>query len=213
VAGQLRDALVGGDGARARLLVLQAYRDGLAAEELADQVVAPVMARIGHEWEEDRLDVLHEHRASQTCAAALYALESEIGQEVAEGRPVAVGGGPEGDPYLLANLLAGLVLLDAGWEPVNLGPNTPLASFRKALAEFRPRLLWLSVSHLADAGAFSREYAELYRDAARAGTAVALGGRALTESVRAGLPYTTHGDRLAHLAAFARSLGQGPQTG
>jgi hypothetical protein len=81
-----------------------------------------------------------------------------------------------------------------------------LASFRRALAEFRPRLLWLSVSHLESANVFTREYGELYQAAVRRGTAVAVGGRALTEEVRAGLPYTTHGDRMSHLSAFARSL-------
>jgi excisionase family DNA binding protein len=206
LAGQLVAALKVGDGPKARLLVGAACRGGLAPEDLADAVVAPAMAQIGHEWEERRLDVLHEHRATQTCAAALYALKAELEQGVRAGSPVAVGGGPEGDPYLLANLLAELVLLDAGWEVVNLGPHTPLASFRKALAEFRPRLLWLSVSHLEGAEVFSRQYRELYREASRSGAVVALGGRALSEEVRAGLPYTTHGDRMGHLAAFARSL-------
>ena len=41
-----------------------------------------------------------------------------------------------------------------GWEVVNLGPNTPLASFRAALVHLRPRLLWLSISHLDDATSF-----------------------------------------------------------
>lgn len=206
LAEQLLVALKQGDGSMARLLVQAAYRSGLAVEILADAVVAPVMAQIGHEWQQSSLDVLHEHRASQSCAAALYALKAELEQSVRSASPVAVGGGPEGDPYLLANLLAELILLDAGWEVINLGPNTPIASFRKALTEFHPRLLWLSVSHLESTERFVREYRRLYQDAVQLETAVAVGGRALTEDVRAGLPYTTHGDRMSHLSAFARSL-------
>ena len=206
LAEQLLVALKERDGSLARLLMHEAYRSGLAVEDLADAVIAPVMARIGHEWQEGSLDVLHEHRASQTCSSALYALNAELEQRAKAGSPVAVGGGPEGDPYLLANLLAESVLLDAGWTVINLGPNTPLTSFRKALAEFRPRLLWLSVSYLENGDSFSRDYRKLYREAVRSGTAVAVGGRALTEDVRSSLPYTTHGDRMAHLSAFARSL-------
>lgn len=206
LAEQLLIALKEKEGSRARLHVQEAYRNGLAVEDLADAVIAPVMARIGHEWQVGSLDVLHEHRASQICSSALYALNAELEQSAKSGSPVAVGGGPEGDPYLLANLLAEMVLLDGGWTVINLGPNTPLASFRKALAEFQPRLLWLSVGHLENGDAFSREYRKLYQEAVRSGTAVAVGGRALTEDVRSGLPYTTHGDRMAHLSAFARSL-------
>ena len=208
---QLLVAFKEGDGSKARLLVGGAYRSGLAVADLADAIVEPVMARIGQEWQERCLDVLYEHRASHTCAAALYTLKAELEQSSKAGSPVAVGGGPEGDPYLLANLLAELVLLDAGWSVVNFGSNTPLASFRRALTEFRPRLLWLSISHLDSTETFAREYRKLYQDSVRSGTAVAVGGRALTEDVRAGLPYTTHGDRMSHLSAFAHSLH--PQSG
>lgn len=206
LAELLLAALEQGDGPKARLLLLEAHRGGLIMEELVDAVIAPAMARIGQGWQEGRLDVLHEHRASQICAAALHVLEAELEQAARAGGPVAIGGGPEGDPYQLATLSAKLVLLEAGWEAINLGPNTPIASFRRALAEFRPRLLWLSVGALERPEAFVREYRQLYQDAERRGAAVAIGGRALTEDVRAGLPYTTYGDRMSHLAAFARSL-------
>jgi MerR family transcriptional regulator, light-induced transcriptional regulator len=210
LSARLLAALRQGDGGAARALVQEAHGAGLPAETLADAVVAPAMAQLGHEWEKGRLDVLHEHRGTQLCAAALYVLKAALEANAGEGRPVAVGGGPEGDPYLLANLLAELVLLEAGWEAINLGPNTPLASFRKALEEFRPRLLWLSVSSLAGSG-FLAGYPDLYRHAGRLGSAVAVGGRGLTETVRAGMPYTTFGDGMTHLAAFVRSLSPRPR--
>ncbi len=211
VSGQLLSALRAADAAAARALVRDSHAGGLAVETLADAVVAPAMAQLGHEWEKGRIDVLHEHRGTLTCAAALYALKAELEANAGPDRPVAVGGGPERDPYLLANLLAEMTLLEAGWQAVNLGPNTPLASFRKALAEFSPRLLWLSVSYLEDPAAFVDGYQGLYREAVRAGVAVAVGGRALTESLRTGLPYTTYGDGMTHLAAFARSLHPAPR--
>jgi MerR family transcriptional regulator, light-induced transcriptional regulator len=206
LARLLLAALKEGNGSKARLLIQVAYRSGSAVADLADAVIAPVMTQIGHDWQTGSLDVLYEHRASQICAAALYTLKAELEQRTKAGSPVAVGGGPEGDPYLLANLLAEMVLLDAGWAVVNLGPNTPLVSFRKAIIEFRPRLLWLSFGHPECAESFAREYKKLYEYAVQSGTAIAVGGRALTEDVRANLPYTTHGDRMSHLSAFARSL-------
>jgi excisionase family DNA binding protein len=204
----LRQGVVG----PVRSLLLGAYQSGIAVEALADVVVAPALHRLGQEWEKGRADVLHEHRATLLCAGALHQVKALIeGNAGNGGRPRAVGGGPECDPYLLTNLLAEMVLLDGGWEVINLGPNTPLASFRRALLEFRPQLVWLSVSHLEDASAFGDAYRELYQEAARQGAAVVLGGRALTAEVRAGLPCTTFGDGLTHLAAFSRALHPPPR--
>lgn len=207
----LRDALVGGRGPEARAVVRRAYDAGLPVEALADRVVAPAMAEVGHQWEAGRLDVWQEHRGTQLCAAALYDLKDELEARAERGRPVAVGGAPEGDPYTLPALLAQLVLLDAGWEAVNLGPNTPLESLTRAVRELRPRLVWLSVSHLRDDREFVGSYRDLYRAAEEQGVAVAVGGRALDGPVRSSVVYTTHGDGLSHLAAFARTLHPRPK--
>ena len=137
--------------------------------------------------------------------SALYELKAILKSQAERDRPLAVGGSPELDYYVLANLLAEMVLLDAGWRSIDLGTHTPMSSFRQALTELRPRLLWISVSHLVDRDRFLAEYRELYQDAERAGVAVVIGGRALVDSLRTAMPYTCYGDGLRHLAAFARS--------
>lgn len=210
-ADALTEALLEGNGAEATALVRRAYTGGVALEDLADRVIAPAMARVGHGWETSRIDVWQEHRGTHLCAAALYPLREELAARAERDRPVALGAAPENDPYLLATLLAQLVLLDAGWDAVNLGPHTPLGSLTKAVRQLRPRLVWLSVSYLAEAATFARDYRDLYRAALRQGAAVAVGGQALTELVRSSIPYTTHGDGLGHLAAFARTLHPRPK--
>jgi excisionase family DNA binding protein len=204
-------ALRRGDNETARALIDAAYRSGLRAATLADGVVAPAMHRIGIEWEAGRIDVMHEHRATQICLEALYALKSHLLLQAARDRPVAVGGVPEGHLHALASQLVELVLLEGGWSPVNLGPNTPFASFRKALVELQPRLLWLSVNRVENPAAFLSAYRDLYERAHKAGIPVAIGGPGLTEELRAAMPYTTYGDGLTHLADFAASLHPRPR--
>lgn len=210
VADVMLTAVLRGDARDVRAIVRRAYRSGLAIETLADRVIAPVMHQIGHEWQSTRIDVWHEHRGTQMCTAALYDLLSDLDTRAEQGRPTAIGGAPEGDPYVLATLLAQLVLLDAGWEAVNLGPNTPFDSLIKAMNDLRPRLIWISASHLQDPDLFVRNYSRFYETAERVGAAVAVGGGALTESVRSQMLYTTHGDGMSQLAAFARSLHPRP---
>lgn len=211
VAAALFTAVLEGDGIEVSALIRRAYHSGAAIEILADQVIAPVMRRLGQHWEMARIDVWQEHRGTQLCAAALYELKDELEGRAERRRPVAIGGAPENDPYLLATLLAELSLLDMGWAPVNLGPHTPLESLAKAMQELRPRLVWLSVSFLANSAEFLRSYRELYQEAERLGVAVAVGGQALAAPIRSAMPYTTYGDGLNHLVAFARTLHPRPK--
>ena len=210
LAKALFDAIRRGDAGESRAVLSRAYRSGMPIESLADRVISPVMAKIGHEWETDRIDVWHEHRATQVCTAALYDLQAELDLRAEKGRPVAVGGAPEGDPYVLPTLLAQLVLLDSGWAAVNLGPNTPFESLAHAVRTLRPRLVWVTASYLRDSDEFVASYLQFHAAAEQAGVPVAVGGQALTDPIRARMPYTTHGDGLTHLAAFARTLHPRP---
>jgi hypothetical protein len=142
--------------------------------------------------------------------SALYELKAALRPPPEPDRPVAVGGAPGADPTLIPTLLAKLVLIDAGWEAVNLGPDTPGEAFVVSMNELRPRLVWVCVTHLVDPDRFLRDYRTLYRHAEARGIAVAVGGRGLTKALRERMPYTTFGDGMAHLGAFARTLHQRP---
>lgn len=211
VTEKLVDALKGGDGPVVRRLLHSAYRGGTPVEALADGLIAPALGRIGHQWSTGEVSVHQEHRGTQIVKAALYELKAQIEANAERGRPVAVGGAVEGDFSELPSLLAQIALLDVGWDAVNLGPHTPLASLTAALTEFRPRLVWVSVSHLVEPKSFAEQYANFYRAAQANDVAVTIGGRGLPPDVRAAIPYTTHGDGLTHLVAFARTLHPRPR--
>jgi excisionase family DNA binding protein len=202
----LVDFILAGQTDRAKKILQDAYRAGLPVEEIADKLIAPAMAQLGHGWADGQIDVYQEHRGTQVCLNALQILRDELPLPGNPAAPLAVGGGPENDHYLLANVLVELTLVQNGWRAVNLGPNTPVASFQCALIELSPRLLWISCSYLADSDAFLRQYRKLYGEAEKRGVAVAVGGKALTDKIRSRMPYTKFGDGLAHLAAFVREL-------
>ncbi len=205
-----------------RTLVLGAYKGGMSIETIADRVISPAMQFVGHEWEAGRLTVATEHRISQAVMAVLYELRAHLRANAEADRPVAVGGAPEHDHAGVPSLFAKLTLLDAGWDAINLGPHTPASAFRSAIADLRPVLVWVSVTHLQDADRFVAEFNDLTDYADEKLVAVAVGGRGLTQGIRERMRYTTYGDGLTHLLAFAKTLhrrrpqpkrGRPPQTG
>jgi len=168
------------------------------------------LIRVGEDWAAGKIDVSREHQITQACLSALYELDAHLSGNAAQERPVAFGGAPENDHTLMPSLLARMTLLDCGWTAVNLGPHTPFSAFHSALNELKPRLVWITSSHPIDEGTFLKEYHGFYREAERRGVAVAIGGRGITERLRSRMEYTTFGDGLMQLAAFARTLSPRP---
>ncbi len=207
---QVQAAVKAADTDLIRTVIHAGYRAGIPVETLADRVLGPVLAELGHEWEAGRTTVMTEHRVTQACVSALYEMRSFLRVCDGKDRPTAVGGAPEHDPYVLPTLFAKLTLLDCGWEAINLGPHTPVEAFETAIEQFAPQLIWLSVSHVANAEQFLTDYQRLYKRCVERNIAVAIGGRALQSALRTRMTYTMFGDGFTQLAAFARSLHHRP---
>ncbi|NBO92789.1 MAG: helix-turn-helix domain-containing protein [Planctomycetia bacterium] len=205
LAEQFHAGLIVGENQRTTSLLREAHAAGHRIARIGDDVICPAMMRIGQNWQSGTIDIYHEHRGTQNCLAAVQSLRALL-PAADRNAPLALGGGPEGDHYQLANLLVELTLLEEGWQVDNLGPNLPHDSFVRAIRERRPRLVWLSCSHLADVELFVKGFAQLYAAANEVGAAVTVGGRALGADIRRRLTFTHHGDTLGHLATYAHGL-------
>lgn len=193
------------DEQRCRQILLDLYLAEHRLGVICDRVVAPAFHQIGQSWQSGGLHVYQERLACEITRRALYELRSVLATPQPSA-PVAMGGTPEGDFYMLPTRMAELVLIQCGWQAVSLGSSLPLETLATALSQHRPRLFWLSVSHIEDRPGFFTGFARLYRAAARAGVALVVGGRALTDEVRSEMQYSAYGDNLQHLEAFAATL-------
>jgi excisionase family DNA binding protein len=203
----LIQALRRGRSGEARDLIVNTFEQS-GPVLLADELIRPVMTQMGHDWEVQGIDIFQEHRATRLVKMALFELLHREQEETDEAAVLAIGAAPEGDPYMIPGLLCELTLRWLGWDVMNLGVNLPLSSLAKAVRAHRPRLVWLSVSHLENRDQFLRDYPAFFEAATACGTAVILGGQALGPDLRPRLVAASFGERMTHLAEFARLLSR-----
>jgi len=203
----LRTALLEGDEQRARSVVLDLFIAEHDLPAILDGVVARALHDIGDMWNCGEAHVYQERRACEICLRILHELRHTV-PETKSNAGLAIGGTPEGDRYHLPNAMVELILRRVGWETHDLGIGLPFETLRSALEHHRPRLFWLSVSHIENEDAFVRDYESLYASAGHE-VAFVVGGQALHQGIRQRIRYASYCDNLKHLDTFARSLASG----
>lgn len=196
--------LLDGNEAACRQLLRDGYIAGIPLSRMLDEIVAASFRRISAMYDGGKLEVFYERRAVETCLRVLHEFR-HIVEGPPAGAPVAIGGAPEGDPYALPTAMVELLLRQQGWKATSLGTGLPFQTLIRAVDELRPRLFWLSVSHIDQEAEFVRDYAA-FHTAVEAKCPVVVGGRALTERVRRQMQYSAYGDHLQHMLAFARTI-------
>lgn len=199
---RLANYLREGDSVGARGWLTARFLEGATIAELADGPIREAMTGLGELWRHDESGVFIEHRGTEVCMQAVAQIRNML-STVPVTAPIALGGSPAGDPYVLSTQLAAMVVTEAGMRAVNLGPDTPVAAFAHAVVEHEPKLVWISVSTpLAPARARSMSR---WLDTLPAATALVIGGpqsRALSKlPVRA-----VRATSMADLAIAARSI-------
>lgn len=208
-AAAMTESLLAGDEERSRRIMLDLHLAEHSAAAICDEVFAVAFHEIGDRWECGSAEVYQERLSCQIAVRVLNELRSYL-PSPPPGAPIALGGSPEQDQYQLASTMAEMVLRDAGWNAVSLGANLPFKTLAAAIERHRPRIFWLSCSHLSDVEGFVEGMRELY-DEFEGKLAFVVGGRALDEEVRGRVRYSTYCENMQRLASFAMSLT--PETG
>lgn len=202
----LSRALLAGDRAAVCATLESQWLGGSSVDVLCDALVAPVFVAIGERWSRGAIEIYEERRACELLRQCLYDLSSRF-VPIRPKAPRAIGGTLEDDPYTLPTIMAELVLLERGFDACSLGSGLPGATIARAIAELKPRLVWLGVGHADDRRRLVAECAIVERAATAAGAALVVGGAALVAPLRKELRYAAFCDGMVHLASFADALG------
>lgn len=202
----LAESLLAGNEAQTHQIIFDLHLAGHRFSIIADNVIAAAFHEIGDRWECRQAEVYQERRACAIMSRALFELRRL--QSASRLSSTAIGGTLEGDRYELPSLMAELVLRENGWQATALGVGIPVASLIAAIDQTRPMLVWISASHISDAGQFIQEMNQLQQACSQYGTALVVGGRALVQELRQKISYSAFCDTMQHLESFAATRQQ-----
>lgn len=201
---QFRTALLHGHESKCSASLQLCIARGQSPAEAAEMLIGDAMRDIGRAWSVGQADPYQERRAVSICSRLIETLRSQQGP-IATTAPIAIGGSLTGDRYQLPSALVELTLREHGWNATNLGDDLPMPSIRKAVDDYRPRVLWLSISHIVYVDQFVEDHNALYADL-KDEVALFIGGRAVTDSLRPRLNFTAFCDHMGHLVELTRLL-------
>ncbi|HYE17464.1 MAG TPA: helix-turn-helix domain-containing protein [Tepidisphaeraceae bacterium] len=196
-------ALAAGDRDAATSLIVSAYVRGQDLPALFDGPIRSAFHRLGELWRHEARGILVEHRAVDLCVAALARLRDLLPAPDPRA-PLALGGAPAGDPYVLPSLIAGMTLAHAGFRDVNFGPDTPLDLLAREAVDRGARLVWVSASAAGNPTDVRAAVEALAAVLVPRGIALAVGGSRSSAFARAARVAPMNS--MSELTAFARGL-------
>lgn len=188
----------------ARSLVVGAYVAGASVAALCDGPIREALRRAGELWQHGSEGIVIEHRAVDTCLHALSFVRALI-PSAGPSAPVALGAAIADDPYVLPSLAAALVLAEAGFRDVNLGPTMPTQALVSAVQRYAPLLVWRTSSIGVDADSLRDDLAGVLGVLVPQGSVV-LGGRGVPGGIFRLPDRVHHLGSMGELAGFARGV-------
>jgi MerR family transcriptional regulator, light-induced transcriptional regulator len=140
-----------------------------------EQVIVPLMYRIGDLWHEGTLRVAHEHLVSAVVRTSLGSLSRGFAPTASA--PALVVATPTGQMHELGALIVAVTAASDGWRVSYLGPSLPAEDIAAAAHQNGARAVALSLIYPADDPYLKGELSTLRRGLAD-GVLVLAGGQA-----------------------------------
>ena len=173
----LLERLVAGDEAGAWRVVEDALASGAEPADVHLTLLAPAMREVGNRWKRGELNVADEHLASATARRLIARLGPRFARPGRKRGTVLVGA-VAGESHEMPVAIVADQLRGAGFHVVELGADTPAASFADAAVREAPLCVLISITTAGHEGAVADTVAELRE---RADTVVLVGGAAVKD--------------------------------
>jgi MerR family transcriptional regulator, light-induced transcriptional regulator len=115
---------------------------------LIEQLIIPLVYKVGDLWHSGEIRVANEHLASSVIRGFLFNLLESY--SLNDSAPVMVSATPRGQEHELGALIAGVVAASSGWRVIYLGSNLPAEEIGAVVSHLNARAVALSIVYPND---------------------------------------------------------------
>lgn len=128
---------------------------------LLEEVIIPLVYKIGDLWHEGEIRVANEHLATSVIHSFLYNLLDSY--SVSSSAPLIVTATPRGQEHDLGALIVGVVAASSGWRVIYLGANLPAEEISSAATQLHAKAVALSLVYPKDDPRLRSELKKLHQ--------------------------------------------------
>jgi methanogenic corrinoid protein MtbC1 len=145
---------------------------------LIEELIAPLVYKLGELWHEGIIRVANEHLATGVIRSFLaHLMESNSPDENA---PIIISATPRGQDHELGAMFVGVTAASLGWKVIYLGPNLPVEEISAVAVSLEAKVVALSIVYPGDDQKLKLELLNLRRILPE-NTSIIVGGRAATQ--------------------------------
>jgi MerR family transcriptional regulator, light-induced transcriptional regulator len=143
---KLFEALCNADREKA-VKIAAKYQSMFNLVDFYDDLMTPVLYRVGDLWAQNSLSVATEHVCSNTAISLVEAInESNSGKGKMSSYTTIVICSPEGELHQIASKVIESLLLEKGFNIHNMSPSAPSVSISSYIESTKPALVMVSVT-------------------------------------------------------------------
>ena len=150
----------------------------LSQPALIENLVVPLVYKIGDLWHEGIIRVANEHLATASIRSFLANMIEQ--NEPSLNAPIIISATPRGQDHELGAMIVGVTAAPLGWKVIYLGPNLPVEEIAAVADSLEAKVVALSIVYPGDDQQLKLDLHNLKRILPQS-TSVIIGGRVAAE--------------------------------
>ncbi len=133
----------------------------MSQPQLIEDLIVPLVYKIGDLWHEGLIRVANEHLSSAVIRSFLVNMIDQ--HTPSENAPIIISATPRGQDHELGAIIAGVIAAAAGWKAIYLGPNLPVEEIVAVTENIEAKIVALSVVYPNDDPKLKKDLLNLHR--------------------------------------------------